>query len=588
MFASSNFPWSKLICHLSKKDYHTLRLVCKSSRNHLDDVLRTKMDLKNFITRSEDPRYLLRTLYVPEKFRCPLRPEQTPVMVRPPYPQPSTWTISVMTMLSYLSTPLDLRSVFYCVDVVDFKDPTGEQVNDLISAKEEVGCAEAVDKKVVVSRRCIERECACLMAFFPGILDIHYRSFCRGDPEFAEVKANKRARPALRTFENQCTMRICMSRTADGQQQKNGQQWNIVNLKMFSNGKIQMTGCKSVEQARGAVQFLLRKLMEKAPAMRARRDCMTQLRCFGIGEHPSAQAIQQQIRESRLHSRGGGLGPAADAPCFILQQSEAVQLKILLCVENESLFACRRTCRRFRELVESEHFWKRKCEIDLRCTLEHKQHPALATSVWYMATKFNGRFHRMERVRNAEHYSHPRLLYIHAHGLRRHKPFIVAEEYEKLFIAEERIAMINSDFQTNFEINLPVLFKLLLQTNRDSYTNGSRGRIVSCAYSPDDYAALNIKYESPILAEPTCEAIDDKGSSRPSIRSGASSSSTPSGTKTIISFFVFRTGSVIINTAQSIEQEIDAYNFINALFKELYVHIWHTNQSQGKSKTKKG
>jgi hypothetical protein len=67
-------------------------------------------------------------------------------------------------------------------------------------------------------------------------------------------------------------------------------------------------------------------------------------------------------------------------------------------------------------------------------------------------------------------------------------------------------------------------------------------------YSPDGYVAINAKYVSPIVIE--------------------------NEDPTTISFFIFRTGSVIINSAVSIEQQTEAYNFLNAIFKKHYDRIW--------------
>jgi len=556
MLTSSIFPWGKVIRYLTRIDYYHLRLVCKACRNELDDRLRSQRDFKKFLARAQDPRTLIRTLYVPRAFCQPLAQKRPPALLRPPYPEPTEWTISVMTMVSYLSTPVDLRSVFHCVDVVDFDDITGEQSHDLLNAKEECRCEIPPTKREGPDPMCIERKCACLAAFFPGILDIHYGPFCRGDPEFAEVKAKKRGRPPTRTFENQCTMRLCMSRTT-GHQQKNGQLWNIINLKMFQNGKIQMTGCKSLEQARGAVQFLLRKLMEKAPGMRAKRDCMTQLRCFGLNGEQGWSPTEL------VHSIV--LAKRADMSEVFL--SRDALFCVLLHVDNESLFACRRASTLFRNIVESVEFWTAKAERELRCICEFDQ----ARQQWYMTHKYNGRFQRMERVKNAEHFSHPRFLYCRysAKGLRRHRPFLVVEEYENLYVAGEQVAMINSDFRTNFELNLPVLFKILYQEHGRNHTP-DRGRILQCSYSPDDYVALNVKYESPIAPDPVPEELgsDDLSADK----------------KTIISFFIFRTGSVIINSARSIAQEVEAYNFINSIFAQHYSRIWHMETSKPKKR----
>lgn len=563
MLTSSVFPWGKIIRYLTRADYASLRLVCRTCRNTLDDRLRSQRDFKKILTRTQDPRALIRTLYVPHAFCQPLANKRPPPMLRPPYPDPTEWTISVMTMVSYLSTPVDLRSVFHCVDVVDFYDITGEQSRDLINAKEECRCDIPLTKMDGPNQLCIERECGCLAAFFPGILDIHYGPFCRGDPEFAEVKAKKRGRPPTRTFENQCTMRICMSRTT-GHHQKNGQLWNIINLKMFQNGKIQMTGCKSLEQARGAVQFLLRKLMEKAPGMRAKRDCMTQLRCYGLNGEQGYTPMDL-VNSIMLAKRT--TNDIVEPVSIIDMLRRDALLCVLLQVDNESLFSCRRVSRIFRDIVESVDFWRIKCEQELRCKCEYDD----PRQQWFMTHKFNGRFQRMERVKNAEHFSHPRHLYCRysPKGLRRHRPFLVVEEYENLYVAGEQVAMINSDFRTNFELNLPVLFKILYQEHGRNHTL-DRGRILQCSYSPDDYVALNVKYESPIPPDPVPDELGSDDLSQDK--------------KTIISFFIFRTGSVIINSARSIAQEVEAYNFINSIFAQHYARIWHMDTSKPKKR----
>lgn len=615
----SNFPWRALIQFLTRWDLCALRLVSWDIRKQLDELLIRREELIHFIKRANDPRYLLRTLHVPKQLQNTIKPVTTVVVRRPPYPQPSPWNISVMTMVSYLSTPVDLRSVFHCVDVVDFYDLTGTQLQDLEQCKDEECCERMLQtldptifggpqeqqrihhdrlmrasilggstnlsephkpqQRFAPAEECIEEECNCLYGFFPGILDIHYANFCRGNPEFAEVKAKKRNRStATRTFENQCTMRICMSPSEPDDSGK--QSWNIVNLKMFQNGKIQMTGCKSIEQAKGAVSVLLNKLKVQAPAMRAKRDCMTQLRCYSLNRDDESSchmgsALLQSITEAVAIWDGGN----RDGDFHLVCDSKEVFKLILLHTDNESLFACRRVCRLFRDIVESEQFWHDKSEKEMRCICERD--PKRGT--WYLTHKFNGRFNRMERVKNAEHFSHPRDLYCRysSQGLRRHRPFIVCENFEELHVEKSTIAMINSDFKVNFDLNLPVLFKILLQEYKTrSYVSvaATEGRITQASYSPDDYVALKAKYESPIIVGDHIDPSDDDSELVPVEMSGD---------RTIISFFIFRTGSVIINSARTIEQEVDAYNFINALFKKHYDKIWQQPCSDKKKKNRK-
>lgn len=535
-----NVVWRALAKELSQSDLLSLRVVSKTSRIAVDEFIISPKTFKTFVTQTKSARYLIRTINVPTTLQLELPEGVYDEYIQPEYPSPSEWKISVMTVVSYLSTPVDLRSVFHCLDAVDFSDPTNEQIIDFECAREETGCADSSPKV------CIANECGCLSAFFPGILDVHYQDFCRGDPTFAEVKAKKKGRPATRTFNNQCTMRICINHhSLSSRSQRNGQQWNIINLKMFQNGKIQMTGCKSVEQARSSVQFLIQKIMEKAPAMRYKLDCMTQIRCFGI-DNDGSRDILREIKQSRTQT----------ASLAFQCNHRDVWYNILLYVHNESLFACRAVCKLLNSLVESDAFWIEKCAREIRCTCVFDTNKG-----WYITEKYNGRFNRMEPVRKPEYFTHPRLLYSKHRSLRRFRPFLVAEEYEKLFIAGEQIAMINSDFKTNFELNLHSLYKIL----RRDYK-------LQADYSPDGYVAINVKYISPIMPDPinidlqSFDLCDNK--------------------QTVISFFIFRTGSVIINSARTIEQQDEAYDFLNAIFKKHYKRIWLApNQINVKNET---
>ncbi len=313
---------------------------------------------------------------------------------------------------------------------------------------------------------------------------------------------------------------------------------------MFSNGFIHMTGCRSLKQARAAVNFLLQKVMEKAPAMRAKSDCMTQLRCFGLDDSSSI-AILQSIRRLKNFSYH-------DDQRFQFNLQDDILITLLLHVDNESLFACRKVSKMFRNAVMSTRFWVKKTERELHCTINYNEQ----RKTWFMTRKYNTRFRRFESVKNAEHFTHPYHLYVRYSPvcMRRHKPYIVAEQYEdlKYKLESEKIDMINSNFSTGFDINLPVLFKILLQEY-----NKKR---VTCTYNPEDYAAINMKYASPILHDNNC---------------------------VIISIFIFRTGSIVINSAKTIEQQVDAYNFINTILRDNYSRIWNADSLTSNKKRKR-
>lgn len=171
-------------------------------------------------------------------------------------------------------------------------------------------------------------------------------------------------------------MRVCMDFSNDAR--RNGQEWNIINLKMFQNGKIQMTGCQSFEQARECVQFLIDKLMTKASVMRIKRDCMTAIRCHQFMK--KAALLTSSVRRS------------------FAQLPKDVLIEVMLYVNNETLFACRETCRRFQSILEDDGFWISKCSKELRCHVAQTE-----SGKYYMSEKFNGRFNRMETVKKQEY-----------------------------------------------------------------------------------------------------------------------------------------------------------------------------------------
>jgi hypothetical protein len=235
---------------------------------------------------------------------------------------------------------------------------------------------------------------------------------------------------------------------------------------------------------------------------------------------------------------------------YLSHLPKAVVERILLHVNNESLFMCRRVNSQFYDIIRSESFWERKCCQDIHCKIMYDQ----TQNAWYMSEKFNGRFRRMDTIRKIVYFKHPMLLYKNYHRLDRHHPFIIVEQYEELSVTRELIALINSDFKTGFELNLPVLYKIL-----------TRNYGLQADYSPDGYVAINLKYVSPFKIDLSDIPRED----RPDFSE-----------KTTISFFIFSTGSVILNSAKSIEQQVDAYNFLNKIFKTHYDKIWHANRQK--------
>lgn len=511
-----------------------LRLVSREVRRRTDDAVwttRTRLRYIRQVVRkaAENPGVRLRALYVPKPFQRSVPPPRR-LARRPPYPQPTRWVASVMTVTADLSTPVDMRSVFQCLEVLDFGDLTLDEVRRLAEQRARVGCRRKLPRWNAANQKCVRQQCHCLDALVPAVMDVHHKSLCRGDAAFAEVKAQK----SDTSFDNQCTMRVFLNRLPDETIQKNGQLWNIVNLKIFRNGAVQMTGCKSMEQARRVMRLLIEKLTAKAVAMRNKRDCMTQLRCYALGCSRPSEIIREVITASRTEADGE---PRLEHAVLARVLRDPTYLRqVLLHVPNDALFACRRTSRAFRDAVESCAFWVAKTERELQAVVQRD-----ARRGWYMSAKYNRRFQRME-PRPPQYFAHAKDLYQrHSNAkLRRHRPYLIVEHYEELYITGEQIAMMNTDFSANFAIQRGRLYKIL----RQQYG-------LQVAYTPGDYVGVNVTYPSPVPLDP----------SRPD-------------DVTHVSFFVFRTGSVIINSARTLAQQEDAYQFINGVLRKHYDEVW--------------
>lgn len=81
--------------------------------------------------------------------------------------------------------------------------------------------------------------------------------------------------------------------------------------------------------------------MDKAPTMRAKRDCMTQMRCLAI----------DGLRSIREASR---VKPCDEKSSIMSLNQDCLKL-VMLQVHNETLFACRKVCKRFQDMLGENH-----------------------------------------------------------------------------------------------------------------------------------------------------------------------------------------------------------------------------------------
>lgn len=93
-----------------------------------------------------------------------------------------------------------------------------------------------------------------------------------------------------KTFFNQATLVIRKARSTGG--------WKEVNIKMFANGGIQMTGVPTSEFSQEAIQFVIKEILEKDPTVFVGTPEMTKFRVQLIN---SDYSINRQIYQEKLH-----------------------------------------------------------------------------------------------------------------------------------------------------------------------------------------------------------------------------------------------------------------------------------------------
>lgn len=142
----------------------------------------------------------------------------------------------------------------------------------------------------------------------------------------------------------------------------------------------------------------------------------------------------------------------------------------------------------------------------------------------------------------------------------------IIENLENLKLENIKIELINSDYCTNFMINNTKLHQIV-KTKYKLFSS----------YEPNDYPGVKNKFcwneknknkeqNGICLCEPRC------------VERGKKSICTQ------ITISVFQSGSVIITGAKSIEQIRDAYKFINKIFNESYDDILRKSTEQDKLK----
>jgi hypothetical protein len=122
----------------------------------------------------------------------------------------------------------------------------------------------------------------------------------------------------------------------------------------------------------------------------------------------------------------------------------------------------------------------------------------------------------------------------------------------------------NKDFEVSVE-NYNTMFNCGFQNNREVFTQilnnkyKMNGIIASAKFEPSNYQGINVKYVSRILCDPKCTSLGKKKNTKCLCKE--------------ISFLIFQEGNVIITGGRYWEQLIDGYNVIVDIIKKEYLDI---------------
>lgn len=131
------------------------------------------------------------------------------------------------------------------------------------------------------------------------------------------------------------------------------------------------------------------------------------------------------------------------------------------------------------------------------------------------------------------------------------------DEIEKLKINNYSITMINSDFNTNFKIDLLKLLGILNNKEQDLFTK----------FNPEKYRGLIIGYywnTNKLIQDGKCLCKN---------KCNGKGNGSGDGQCKKITISIFKSGSVIITGGRLVQQIDDAYNNTNNIFKKYYYDI---------------
>lgn len=449
----------------------------------------------------------LKTLFlmeVPEQFRKQLPPKiknKYKEIKRPPYRNPSKYKISALTLVSDLNIYIDIKMrTFY---------------NCIIAS-------------ILVEWDKHEKKKYNIMSY-PGIIDIQYLNHSRGNAAFMEIK-NKSKRE--NTFGNGCTMRICLKNIDD--------ELNIVNVKLFNNGRLHFTGLHGIHEAEECVNII----KERVEFLIKRSQMHCEIHDICKGHKPTY--INKKTKCISYTAKRPYQKP--NKILQVLQNKKIIKYMITRFTQLD-IHILSKSCTFFWKLLDARNhsLWKQLLDAPYS-----KKHTGLdkfiinelisrKKYVHYTIDKKNNTYIQKNIIKFEN------LKSVYLKRLNDYKPIILHSHQNNPVpkFANQNIEMVNSNFNTYFCINQRKFTKIL----EKDYP------YMDISYEPADrYHGIKIYWSHP------SKKRSDVGQS----------------TAGNVFISIFRTGSVMISGKSQTLLD-DGYTFINQLLKKYYEQIWMPN-----------
>ena len=253
---------------------------------------------------------------------------------------------------------------------------------------------------------------------FPTVIDNRYKGMIKGDPT---VSAKKKA--SSKAFDNQCTMRIA----SDTLESK-------INTKMFVNGKLQMTGCKSIEGTKKAVRYIIHELEIISYYMEMFNKVMRELKVNNINNDAHTNIRLDNIPVEIMEK--------------IMNNMSGIELINLMTV-NKWLHS----------IITNDKYWINRIKTEFMFKIKTGN-----DGKTYAYEKYNPRYKEYKKLTEQKLIDNPIKFYVMCSDERYVKPYaplrpqIIKQPIE---ISEIRTEMINSNFDAHFFIDQTRLTKIL-------------------------------------------------------------------------------------------------------------------------------